>query len=386
MLLVACLLALAPQRSDAPQVELQPLPEGEIQPQVCVDSTGAVHLLVLTGDPASGELVYRRSHDEGDSWSENLKVGSGAVAMGHVRGGRMALGRAGRVHVAWPASALAKPRGPADASPLLYARLAGDAESFTTPRNVISKRYGLDGGSAIAADDAGHVWIAWHAPGDGGEGEDHRQVWVARSSDDGASFEPERAAWDEPSGACGCCSVSATWNQGRLYVLYRGALEGVHRGMFVLVSEDLGETFQGRELDQWLTERCPLSNSTLAVDGDYMFGGWVRAGAISIEDLTAEVPGVSVRMQRRFSPMDVPNASRKGTELNYPAMAFDASGNLLVAAMVDTQWGLEGRLDWRMYDLEMKLLAAIPDTPISIPPWGLVATFVRTDGSFVVLY
>ena len=47
----------------------------------------------------------------------------------------------------------------------------------------------------MGADDAGNVWVAWHAPEPGSRGEEHRRVWVARSSDEGKTFAAEFKAF-----------------------------------------------------------------------------------------------------------------------------------------------------------------------------------------------
>ena len=111
---------------------------------------------------------------------------------------------------------------------------------------MIHSAYGLDGGGGIAADEAGRVFVFWHAPVPGGDGEQSRRVWMARSRDDRETFEPERVAWPEPTGACGCCSLNAFADpSGRLFVLFRSAHEIVHRDMYLLRSDDNGNTFTG---------------------------------------------------------------------------------------------------------------------------------------------
>ena len=44
----------------------------------------------------------------------------------------------------------------------------------------------LDGGSSIAADNAGHIYVAWHGASDkADDAETSRRVWLAQSGDDG---------------------------------------------------------------------------------------------------------------------------------------------------------------------------------------------------------
>src|SRR5436305_526140 len=82
---------------------------------------------------------------------------------------------------------------------------------------------GVDYGASIATDETGGVFAVWHAlPVGSGNGEEHRLVWIARSTDDGATFAEETPAWTEQTGACGCCGVRIFAGPANiLYLLYR---------------------------------------------------------------------------------------------------------------------------------------------------------------------
>src|SRR5207302_1981958 len=133
----------------------------------------------------------------------------------------LAIGKGNRVHVAWNGSGKAAPKIDVKyGSPMLYARLADVA--FEPQRNVARKALLLDGGGSVAADRDGNVYVVWHS----GDGEENRRVWVARSTDDGATFAAEQPADSKPEGACGCCGLKAFADrEGSLYVLYRSARE-----------------------------------------------------------------------------------------------------------------------------------------------------------------
>src|SRR5688572_17283880 len=97
--------AAPPPRS--PTVALVRTPDGGIQPQAVVDNAGTVHLLYFKGEPGHGDLFYARLAEGATTFSPALRVNSepgSVIATGSVRGGQMALGRAGFVHVAWNAS------------------------------------------------------------------------------------------------------------------------------------------------------------------------------------------------------------------------------------------------------------------------------------------
>ena len=106
-IVIAALLAVAvfstTGRAGAPQpsVNLIRVPNSGIQPQI-VERDGIVHLLYFTGDPAKGDLNYVTSRDYGKTFSTPIRVNSEpgtAMATGNIRGGQMAIGANGIVHV-----------------------------------------------------------------------------------------------------------------------------------------------------------------------------------------------------------------------------------------------------------------------------------------------
>src|SRR5262245_65305293 len=101
-------------------VTLARVPDDGIQPQIAV-AQGAVHLIYFKGEAAGGDVFYAKSAGGGAFGAPvrvNTQPGS-IIATGTVRGAQIALGRNGRVHVAWMGSSRATPRGPADAAPML---------------------------------------------------------------------------------------------------------------------------------------------------------------------------------------------------------------------------------------------------------------------------
>ena len=235
-------------------VQVVKTPDGGIQPQAVVDSQGTVHLVYYKGDPTKGDLFYRRQAAREADWSAPLRVNSlagSAVAMGTIRGGQLAVGKGGRVHVVWFGSQVA-PKGPGDSAPLLYTRLNDVGTAFEAQRNLMTFTTSLDGGPSVAADAAGNVVAAWHA-GDGSvAGEDGRRLWIARSRDEGKSFARETSAWTRPTGACACCSTKAFADSaGNLYVLYRSAEQKVNRDMYLLTSRNRGDSFVGDPVSEW---------------------------------------------------------------------------------------------------------------------------------------
>jgi len=370
----ALVLSASAAASEPPQkVTLMRVPEGGIQPQVAVDAKGAIHLLFYKGDPQHGDLYYARSHDGGATFSASMRVNSApgsAIAVGNIRGGHLAIGKNGRVHVAWNGS-----QGGLR-SAMLYARLNDAGTAFEPQRNLIHTAYGLDGGGAVAADRFGDVYVLWHAPEPGKEGEGNRRVWIARSRDDGKTFEPERAAYDRPTGACGCCGLNAFADRsGALYVLYRSATEMIHRDMYLLVSRDKGESFQGEDISKWNVGYCVMSSEAFAESSTSVLAVWET-------EKQAYFARIDPASGKISAPLRAPGAAENR---KYPAVAANAKGETLFVWTEGMGWKKGGRVTWQLYDKSGK---PTPEHGAAdgVPTWSLVATFAHSDNSFTIVY
>lgn len=372
-------LAFGGSASKSPStVAVLRVPHGGIQPQIAKDAKGGVHMVYFAADPAHGDLFYVHSRDSGRSWSAPLRVNSeagSAIAIGNIRGAHIAVGKNGRVHVAWNGSSTATPK-PAKGTPMLYSRLNGAGTGFDAQRNLIRTAAGLDGGGAIAADADGNVYVFWHAPLPGTEGEASRRVWIAISKDDGATFAPEHEAWDSPTGVCGCCGMNAYADaRGDLYVLFRSATQTVHRDMHLLVSRDGGEHFSGVDVAPWKVGYCVMSSAAFAGNGREVAAAWEREKQVSFA-IVANGPADT------GTPHDAPGLpdGRK-----YPALAVNARGETLLAWTEGMSWKKGGSLAWQVYRPDGSTLGETGHAG-GVPPWSLVAAFARPDGSFAVIY
>jgi hypothetical protein len=355
-------------------------PEGGIQPQAVADGDGVIHLIYFKGEPAGGDLYYVRSKPGTTEFSKPIRVNSqpgSAVAMGTIRGGQLALGRDGRVHVAWNGSQNATPANPIKGSPMLYTRLNDDRTAFEPQRNLMHRSFYLDGGGSIGADKEGNVYVAWHATSaDAPEGEAGRRLWVAPSRDDGATFTDEEPALETATGACGCCGTKALVDRhGTLYVLYRAAKRGVERDMMLATSRDHGAHFQATSLQPWPVSTCPMSSESLFETAAGVLAAWETKGQIAY----ARIDPQSLVASRPISPPG-------GGNRKHPALAANADGDTIVVWAEDTGWQRGGSLVWRVFDRSGRATREMGRVNDGIPVWSLPAVVALPDGRFVIIH
>ncbi len=377
---IACLLAaFSCLAAPAAEVRLQRVPGGGLQPQAIVDARGTLHLVYLAGDPKACDVFYSRRAAGKTDFSAPLRVNSqpsSAIAIGTIRGAQFALGKAGRVHIVWNGSGQALPKPATQSSPLLYTRLNDAGTAFEPQRNLIAGTLHLDGGGTVAADADGNVYALWHgSPPDNKAGEVGRAVFLARSKDEGKTFQPEREVSPEASGACGCCGMRAFADaQGNVFALFRTASTALDRDMMLLVSRDRGERFSGDYVHRWRVGQCPMSSEFLAEVGGRVFAAWETAGPIQFASLDAKTV--------KATPPAGPAVMVKG---KHPVLAVNKSGETLVVWTEGTGWQRGGALAWQVFAKDGPP-AGPPQRRDGVPMWGLAAAVAEPDGSFTVLY
>ena len=365
--------------ASAAEVRVQRAPAGALQPQAIMEARGTLHLVYLKGDPKACDVFYARREPGKIEFGAPLRVNSqpgSAVAIGTIRGAQFALGKGGRAHVVWNGSAQALPKPTTQSSPLLYTRLSDTGSAFEPQRNLIGATQHLDGGGTVAADKEGNVYAFWHsAPQNNQTGEVGRAVFLARSKDDGKTFEQEREVSPEASGACGCCGMRAFVDtKGNVFALFRMASTPLDRDMMLLVSRDHGERFKGDYVHRWRVGQCPMSSEFFTEAGGRVFGAWETAGPIQFAAL--DVTAV------KSAPPSSPAVMVKG---KHPAIAVNNSGETLVVWTEGTGWQRGGALAWQTFGADGKPTAQ-PQRRDGVPVWGLAAAVAEPDGSFTVLY
>jgi len=378
VLVLLTLAAMPALGRDVPMIRTMRVPDGGIQPQVAAQGD-TIHLIYFTGDPKAGDVNYARSTDGGRTFAKAIRVNSepaSALAVGTVRGPRMAVGKDGRVHVAWMGSDRATPRGPGNSVPMLYTRLNDAGDAFEPQRNIIAEHPGLDGGGTVAADERGNVYVVWHAPGKAKEeSEQGRVVWVAPSTDEGKTFAPEHRFNRDDAGVCACCNLDAYIDpRGALLVLYRTASERVHRDIHVArMSFDDG---RGAEttVDHLEVGICVMSTASMARRATDTVAAWERRGEVLVSALDAN---------GQISLPLVPIGT--GNNRKHPRLAVNKLGQTLVVWTEDTSWNKGGSIAWQLLDKTLKPVGPIGNAR-GLPTWGTAAVFPTSDGRFTIIY
>jgi hypothetical protein len=366
------------------QVSARRVPNGGIQPQVFVDHRGILHMLYFAGERRAGDLFYTRSTDAGATFSAPTRVNSqasSAIATGTIRGGQLAVA-GGRVHVAWNGSESALPRGPANpqtghaGAPLLYTRSNADGTAFEPQRNVMRASYDLDGGGSLTVDPNRRIYVVWHANGTAdAPGEAHRRVWIAQSTDEGATFEAEKPAQADRTGVCGCCGLSALAAPEGLAVLYRSVAAMSKRDTSLLFSRDGARTFHGSPVQEWNISACPMSSMSLAAATGRVLGAWETAGQVYFGriDTARATLGAAIA------------APGEREERKHPRLAAAADGRTLLAWTKGTGWARGGSLAWQVFDADGRPTSATGSAQ-GVPAWSFGAAAVTKDGRFLLFY
>jgi len=381
-LLVASLVSPFCLRADSQDsVAWLKTPGGGLQPQAVTDSRGVIHAVYLYGDPAAADIGYVRGRPGEEAFSAPIRVNDqpgSAIALGTVRGAHLAIGKSGRVHVAWNGSSKAEPKTLNNSSPMLYTRMNDRGDAFEPQRNLMTTSSGLDGGGTVAADGFGNVYVTWHGQGqkegEALKGEEHRRVWLARSDDEGRTFGRESAVSPPDLGACGCCGMGAIADgEGNLYLLFRSARKIVHRDMYLLISRDRGKTFQSADLSPWEIGACPMSTASLCTNKRSVLLCWEKEKQVYFARLDARTGSVG----------RIIAASGEGNNRKHPSIAVNPLGHVLLAWTEGTGWKKGGSLAWQIFDEGGEPLSARSPSP-GVAAWGFAAAVSHGD-NFVVL-
>lgn len=362
------------------QVTAMRAPYDGFRPRAVLDGEGVLH--VVQGNKSSRtDLVYVRQEPGSTEFSSPIPVNTTA---GIVACFDMAVGEGGRVHVLMRTNPrYSKLWMPADQKVkfwdlkyMLYARLNDAGDGFEAERNLAGETIGFEGAGTILADGE-RVLAFWHGQLVPKFDEPSRRIYRALSTDGGRTFSEPEAVRSDVEGACQCCPLAGGWGEdGEVVLGLRNSTveEDVRtKDSYVLVSQDLGRTFEGRLLDPWQEAGCPGSLGSVTSGPSGVFVAWRTRTAVHM----ANVEG---------GPWVSPT---RGANTRTPVIVSNQRGDVLFL------WGVlggpkakgAGHIAWQVFDGDGQPVSPRGWIRKGVAKgWGAPTAFAKPDGSFVILY
>lgn len=319
-------------------------PDGGAVPDAEVDDQGAIHLAYVRGEDA----FYRRSTDDGKSWSEPLRINSDAGTVhpaNTFRGPDLALGKEGRVHVIWYANSYQRKR-PQNEWGVNYAQLDPGTKAFSAARNL---NHRPSDNYSLAANGKGAVAVVWMA----------EKLYVTESSDNGASFgKASEVAVADP---CECCASRAAFaSDTSLLISYREKANN-ERDMHLLKRGRHGGWAPIKtDSPTWNLPACPMTGTYLVSARGGALMGWETKGQIYFGREAKIIKGTRV--------------TEKG---KYPVVLPGADGSILVS------WKNDSNLEWQVFGANGEPLDKMVSKPSSTNTRHAGAT--TRDGNFLLI-
>ncbi len=236
--------------------------EWQNNPSIAVDSFGATHVVWEDNREGAWNIFYANSSD---GFGRNVKVNDDLLEGNHWDAS-IAVGSNGVIHVVWEAH-----------TDIYYARSTDGGLSFNSTGRINDDVGGATQGSAsMVVEDGGRIHVVW---------EDSRNVdadiYYARSTDDGLTFEPNIRINTDASGQ-GQTSPWIDFEQGGpIHIVWADYRFVGHWDIFYSVSFDGGMNFQYNEKvnDDYdpLNRIWQVRPTVAAQDGGYFHAAWKDA-------------------------------------------------------------------------------------------------------------
>jgi hypothetical protein len=255
-------------------------------PSITRDPAGGDLLLTWVGDDGTGwRLYFARSADQGDHWSDPVRVtaDTGEVKPHGEASPRLVAGPGGKLAVVWPRDVVV-PGRQWPASAMRVARSVDGGRSWLGPITVnddtLAAPVGHNFQGVAWSGDSGLVaaWLderngpptAHHhdrlATANDSTSEPDATVYLARSPDFGRTWEPNLATW---GGACPCCRITlAREADGQVVAAWRQHFPGNVRDVVIAeVAPRPGAPVRVNQ-DGWVYPGCPHNGPGVAIGAD----------------------------------------------------------------------------------------------------------------------
>ena len=239
-----------------------------------LDSSSAPGMLVVYDDKGKSRVGYTMSHDGGDSFMHLIPVSDPGISVNAQAESSPTLAKIPTtIYTLWDQ---ANAKGSSD---IMLARSLSYGHSFDKPVRVNDEQTAFHGYSSVGAAPNGDAYAVWLDGRESGPSSETFAVYLARSKDQGASFEKNRRVGLT---ACPCCRPRIAFGaRGEVYVAWREVFPGDIRDMVVATSRDGGDTF-GPETrvsnDGWQLRGCPHSGPSIVQNGGRLYIAWLTEG------------------------------------------------------------------------------------------------------------
>jgi hypothetical protein len=262
------------------------------QPQFAIDRNNAVHLVFGSGS----RIFHCVSADGGVTFSKPTTVGGARfLSLGMRRGPRVAATGDSII-----VSAIGGEFGGGHDGDLFAWRSTDKGQSWQGPSRVsdvdASAREGLH---AMAASPTGVVYCAWLDLRN-----KRTEITGASSRDGGKTWSANVLVYRSPEkSVCECCHPSATFApDGALFVMWRNSLAG-NRDMYIARSSDNGQSFGPAVrlgTKHWQLGACPMDGGSIGVDANgVVYTAWRRAKTLYT---TSGAPAADVQLGEGEQP------------------------------------------------------------------------------------
>lgn len=358
--------------ADSEAVRVLRIPEEGRMPQAANDSNGVTHLMYFRGAMTGGDLFYSRWNTEESTWTASIRINSEprtSIGMGPMDGGDMALTTGSpanpRLHAVWFQNNPLR---------LFYTRSTEDGEDFEPQRTLVEiGDQVIEARPSIATDGRDQIFIAWHGAPTNKTDDANRAVFLMTSEDGGESFRPPRVISPPEEGACGCCSLELFFDEGTVWVSYRGAEDNVGRGQRLLRSTGTEQVFADELIQPWPIGACPVTTTTFAKALDRVRVAWETAGQVYFAEVNNLTGVVSPDGEAKFR--------RKNATI-----ATNNRGETLLAWGDAPGYRAGGTLNWQLFDSNNLAISEVGPDRDTIPSGSAPAVTVQPDDTFLLLY
>ena len=278
-------------------------------------SSPDVHLLAVVGDGDQARLALFNSENGGDSFNLPVWVSEpGKKVTSRGEDNPALFVTQDEMFAAWN-----------EGRDLRFARSLSWGSSFEKPINITDKTGdSFSGYPSIGVAPNRDAYVVWIDTRDNvGESDDNYAVYLARSTDHGASFGRNvRIA----TKICPCCRPTVSFGpSGEVLVFWRHIYPGPIHDMTVAISTDNGATFSQPQRiaeDNWKIDGCPDSGPAVARAGKRVYVAWLT-------EANPRISGVRLSWSddggRTWSPAIM--GSQSTIDANYPAFCVADDGS-----------------------------------------------------------